>query len=146
MGRPGVRTAAGRRRTGCRRRDGRRVELEIRSVATDCANDVARLASLGVDALNEREIEVCYRSEQRLEVCARAIGDAHRRPHFPRGAASVRASQPLVSVQATISPVARSSTCAPPPKALTCGREQVLAHWKRQRQQKVVNITGKRYV
>jgi hypothetical protein len=61
------------------------------------------------------------------------IGDAHRGPRFPRLGVIVRTSQPFVSIEATVSPVEKSSTWAPPPKALTRGGEQVLAHRKPQR-------------
>src|SRR5579859_5459762 len=59
--------------------------------------------------------------------------DAQRRRRLTREVVRVRVSQPSVSVQAIVSRVSRSSTWAPPPKALTRGREQAFAHWKPQR-------------
>src|ERR1700733_4393353 len=59
--------------------------------------------------------------------------DAQRPRRLARDVARGRASQPLVSVQPIVSRVSRSSTWAPPPKALTRGREQEFAHWKPQR-------------
>src|SRR3546814_958813 len=71
------------------------------------------------------------RTQQRGEVGAGMIGDAHRPSSGPF--AKVRASQPFVSVHAMVEPSARSTTWAPPPNALMRGLEQVFAHSKPQR-------------
>jgi hypothetical protein len=52
-------------------------EHEIRTVASDRADDVARLARHGVVAFHECEIAVGRGTQQRLEVRASVIGNAH---------------------------------------------------------------------
>jgi hypothetical protein len=69
-----------------------RREREIRAVAADGADDVARFADDGVGALHEREVAVCRGAEQRREIGACVIGDAHGAPRLFRLAESVVSS------------------------------------------------------
>src|SRR3546814_2607863 len=89
---------------------------EVAAVAADGADDVPRLAGDGVGAFHQRQIAVRGSTQQRVEVGAGMIGDAHRPSSGPF--AKVRASQPFVSVHAMVEPSARSTTWAPPPNAL----------------------------
>jgi hypothetical protein len=57
-------------------------EQEIRSVAPDRANDVARLAGRGVRAFNKREVAIRCCAKQRLEICAGVIGGAPCAPRW----------------------------------------------------------------
>src|SRR3546814_7180509 len=96
---------------------------------SDWSSDVCSSDLVG--AFHQRQIAVRGSTQQRVEVGAGMIGDAHRPSSGPF--AKVRASQPFVSVHAMVEPSARSTTWAPPPNAMMRGLEQVFAHSKPQR-------------